>query len=57
MSFEIKKGTGKTYCRLCGRTIEKGQIVIVWKSYGQSGQVHYSPEDCEYAQKRLEEIQ
>ena len=57
MSFEIKKGTGKTYCRLCGRTIEKGQIVIVWKSYGQSGQVHYSPEDCEYAQKRLEELE
>jgi len=57
MSFGIKKGTGRTWCRFCRKAIQKGQIAITWKSYGQSGQAHYSPEDCEYVRKKLEELE
>ena len=57
MSFKIKLGTGRAWCRFCRQPIKKGQIAITWKSYGQSGQIHYSPEDCAHLQKRLEELE
>ena len=57
MSFGIKKGTGRAYCRFCRGPIQVGQIAITWGAYRSSGQIHYSPEDCTYLQKRLEGLE
>ena len=57
MSFGLKKGTGRAYCRFCRQQIQEGQIAITWSAYRSSGQIHHSPEDCTYLQKRFEELQ
>ena len=52
--FGIKMGTGRTYCRLCLGTIEKGQPAIYVSGYQISGQVHASPEHCPVLRNQLE---
>ncbi len=54
--FGVKKGTGRTYCRLCSMAIDEGQPVIYVGGYRTSGQVHALPEHCPYLRKRLEEL-
>ena len=56
VGFGVKKGTGRAYCRLCFRTIEKGQPAIYVDGYRASGQVHALPEPCPYLRKKLEEL-
>lgn len=57
VAFGVKKGTGRTYCRLCFRTIDVGQPVIYISGYNASGQVHALPEHCPYLTKRLLEME
>lgn len=57
VGFGVKKGTGRTYCRLCFRTIFEGQPAIYVSGYGVSGQVHALPEQCPYLTKRLLEME
>tara|TARA_Y100000114_G_C11756822_1_gene327271 strand:+ start:1054 stop:1236 length:183 start_codon:yes stop_codon:yes gene_type:complete len=54
--FGVKKGTGRTYCRLCLGDIEKGQPAIYVSGYRAGGQVHALPEHCPYLRKKLEEL-
>lgn len=54
--FGIKKGTGRTYCRLCRETIQKGQTTIYVSGYRTSGQIHALTEDCLYLREALEKI-
>ena len=57
VAFGVKLGTGRTYCRLCFQTIDKGQPVIYIGGYRASGQVHALPEHCPYLTKRLLELE
>ena len=57
VAFGVKMGTGRTYCRLCFRTIFEGQPAIYVSGYRVSGQVHALPEHCTYLTKRLLEME
>ena len=57
VGFGVKEGTGRTYCRLCFRTIFKGQPAIYISGYKASGQVHALAEHCPYLTKRLLEME
>ncbi len=54
--FGIKKGTGRTYCRLCRETIQNGQPTIYVSGYRTSGQIHALTEHCFYLRETLEKI-
>lgn len=56
VGFGVKKGTGRTYCRLCFGTIGKGEPAIYVRGYRISGQVHALPKHCLYLRERLEKI-
>ena len=56
LGFGVKKGTGRTYCRLCFQTILEGEPVIYAKRYGASGQCHVLPEQCQYLHGKLLEM-
>jgi len=45
--IHLKEGTGKTHCRLCGKSIKVGQISIAFCGWNVSGQVHSKPEECD----------
>lgn len=57
MFFGVKLGTGRTYCRLCSQTIQKGQPCIYQKGYNSSGQVHVLAEHCLELTERLLEME
>ena len=57
MSFSIKLGTGRAYCRFCRHQIQRWEPCVVYSGFQQSGQVHLLPEHCTYIQERLEELE
>lgn len=56
ISAGVKKGTGRTYCRLCFQTICEGEPAICFSGYRASGQVHALSKHCPYLREELEKI-
>jgi len=56
VGFGVKRGTGRTYCRLCFQTIFEGEPAIYVSGYRTSGQVHSLAKHCSYLREQLEKI-
>lgn len=46
VSVGVDFGTGKAYCRLCGKQITKKQLCIYIDAYNVSARIHRDKKDC-----------
>ena len=51
MTAKMTIGTGRATCRICYKTIKKGQLSVTIVAYQATQQIHSLPGDCDVKQR------